>query len=104
MGEQQSMKMDSYYKDKDRDRLHCLSGVLYPCSVHITPTQRYPSAVMFSIIRSQMSKLSNLHPPKYTPWRPRRGWRKRPRTANRALGHRSQGVRHRAEGCMALRW
>jgi hypothetical protein len=27
-----------------------------------------------------------------------------PRTTNRALVHRSQGVRHRAEGCMALRW
>jgi hypothetical protein len=27
----------------------------------------------------------------------------RPRTANRTLVHRSQGGRHRAEGCMALR-
>jgi hypothetical protein len=53
--------------------------------------------------RNSRALLSGPCPPKSNPRSPRRGEGQRPRTANGPQVHISQGVRQRAEGCMALR-
>jgi hypothetical protein len=44
------------------------------------------------------------NPPKSNPMRPSRGGGYRPSTAKRVLVNGSQGVRHRSEDCMTLKW
>jgi hypothetical protein len=68
------------------------------------PQAHSPHLYVLKSLRSQTILVTNNAPSETQPQASSsRRWQS-PWATNRALVHRSEGMRHRAEGCMALRW